>query len=185
MRNRVDFPAPLTPDSTQTLRLRKESSPVAGDLVRRLEHLNEIGASLSAETDINRLLESILTAAKSITSADGGTLYRVTEDKTKPKRNGRYTLVDFEDEFLFNYARPDINEAELKNILVYFKQAVTAPARLAGSILVVHETLDQVKEKRAGWLYNPGQRRVKADDPRQVRRPRRFLAAALCYLDLL
>jgi len=78
-----------------------------------------------------------------------------------PQRNGRYTLVDFEDEFLFNYARPDINEAELKNILVYYKQAVTAPARLAGSILVVHETLDQVKEKRAGWLYNPGQRRVR------------------------
>ena len=52
------------------------------DLGARLEQLNLIGASLSAERDINRLLELILTAAKSITGADGGTLYRVTEEKT-------------------------------------------------------------------------------------------------------
>ncbi len=50
------------------------------DLFRRLEQLNEIGASLSAERDINRLLESILLAAKTITRADGGTLYLLTED---------------------------------------------------------------------------------------------------------
>jgi HD-GYP domain-containing protein (c-di-GMP phosphodiesterase class II) len=52
------------------------------DLGQRLEQLNLIGASLSGERDINRLLELILTAAKSITGADGGTLYRVTEEKT-------------------------------------------------------------------------------------------------------
>jgi GAF domain-containing protein len=52
------------------------------ELGQRLEQLNLIGASLSAERDINRLLELILAAAKSITGADGGTLYRVTEDKT-------------------------------------------------------------------------------------------------------
>ena len=50
------------------------------DLFRRLEQLNEIGASLSAERDINRLLESILLAAKVITRADGGTLYLLTEE---------------------------------------------------------------------------------------------------------
>src|SRR5712672_3386474 len=52
------------------------------DLMQRLEQLNMVGASLSAERDINRLLESILVAAKSITRADGGTLYRVTEEQT-------------------------------------------------------------------------------------------------------
>jgi HD-GYP domain-containing protein (c-di-GMP phosphodiesterase class II) len=51
------------------------------ELGQRLEQLNLIGASLSAERDIDRLLELILAAAKSITGADGGTLYRVTEDK--------------------------------------------------------------------------------------------------------
>ncbi len=78
-----------------------------------------------------------------------------------PQRNGRYTLVEFEDEFWFNYMRPDIDEAGLNNIIVYFKQAVLAPARLAGSILIAHETLDQVKEPRNAWIYNPGQRRVR------------------------
>jgi HD-GYP domain-containing protein (c-di-GMP phosphodiesterase class II) len=50
------------------------------DLFRRLEQLNEIGASLSAERNIDRLLESILLAAKAITRADGGTLYLLTEE---------------------------------------------------------------------------------------------------------
>lgn len=52
------------------------------DLLKRLDHLNEVGAALSKERDINRLLENILLAAKTITHADGGTLYRMTEDGT-------------------------------------------------------------------------------------------------------
>ena len=51
------------------------------DLLRRLEQLNAIGSALSKERDISRLLESILVAAKTITHADGGTLYRVTDDQ--------------------------------------------------------------------------------------------------------
>jgi len=51
------------------------------DLFRRFEHLNDIGASLSNERDLNRLLEKIVLAAKSITRADGGTLYLLSEDK--------------------------------------------------------------------------------------------------------
>jgi len=50
------------------------------DLLERLEKLNAIGVTLSAERDIERTLEAILDAAKSLTNADGGTLYRVTED---------------------------------------------------------------------------------------------------------
>ena len=49
-------------------------------LLKRLEQLNDIGASLSRERDITRLLEQILLAAKTITRADGGTLYRMLED---------------------------------------------------------------------------------------------------------
>jgi len=66
-------------DTSASLRL---GALGADDLGQRLEQLNAIGASLSAERDINRLLESILAAAKTITRADGGTLYRLTEDKT-------------------------------------------------------------------------------------------------------
>jgi len=70
-------------DSTQGLRFAEGGAPSAAeDLGQRLEQLNAIGASLSAERDIDRLLEAILTAAKTITRADGGTLYRVAADDT-------------------------------------------------------------------------------------------------------
>jgi HD-GYP domain-containing protein (c-di-GMP phosphodiesterase class II) len=70
-------------DTTQGLRFAGGSAPSgAEDLGQRLEQLNAIGASLSAERDIHRLLETILTAAKTITRADGGTLYRLTEERT-------------------------------------------------------------------------------------------------------
>lgn len=55
------------------------------NLFRRLEQLNGIGAALSRERDIERLLENILEAAKTITGADGGTLYSVTEDQSALK----------------------------------------------------------------------------------------------------
>jgi len=47
----------------------------------KLESLNAIGIALSQERDINKLLETILIAAKNLTHADGGTLYRLVEDK--------------------------------------------------------------------------------------------------------
>src|ERR687896_55900 len=70
-------------DTTQGLRFAGGSAPTgADDLSQRLEQLNAIGSSLSAERDIHRLLETILAAAKTITRADGGTLYRLTEERT-------------------------------------------------------------------------------------------------------
>jgi len=50
-------------------------------LFERFEQLNEVGSALSRERNIQRLLESILVAAKTITRADGGTLYLLTPDK--------------------------------------------------------------------------------------------------------
>lgn len=78
-----------------------------------------------------------------------------------PTRSGDYTLVRFEDEFDLRYVHPDMTEAALDNILLLFRQKVVAPARLAGGILLVQETLDQVKENRRAWVYNKGQRRVR------------------------
>lgn len=45
-----------------------------------IARLNRIGVALSSERNHNRLLEMILLGAKEITSADGGTLYTVTDD---------------------------------------------------------------------------------------------------------
>jgi len=53
-----------------------------GELSHRLGELLRIGVALSKERDINRLLEAILLAAKEITNADGGTLYRMTDDSS-------------------------------------------------------------------------------------------------------
>ena len=47
------------------------------------------------------------------------------------------------------------------NIISYFEQKITSPARLAGTILMVHETVNQVIQPRKAWVYNTGQRRVR------------------------
>ena len=59
---------------------RKQGPSPQGELTHRLGELLRIGVALSKERDINRLLEAILIAAKDITNADGGTLYRMTDD---------------------------------------------------------------------------------------------------------
>lgn len=55
-----------------------QSAASPDDLFLRLAELNQIGIALSQEKNLDRLLENILLAAKQITRADGGTLYRLT-----------------------------------------------------------------------------------------------------------
>jgi hypothetical protein len=81
--------------------------------------------------------------------------------QTAVTREGSYTMVKFIDNFLARYHEEGVTEEELDNVIIYFKQRVAAPARLAGEVLLVHETMDQNKENRRAWLYNPGQRRVR------------------------
>ena len=77
-------------------------------------------------------------------------------------RGGDYALVKFEYEYDFSYGNcsKPVSQREPNKILNYV-QSTTAPARLAGQILLVHETVDQTKEPRSAWTYNPGQRRVR------------------------
>lgn len=95
-----------------------------------------------------------------ITRYRGGSMRRLVTQAT-PQPNGSYSLVYFQDEFVFRDALTDYDSSKSSNVLFYFKQRVTAPSRLAGNVLLVHETLDQVKEPRLAWLYNAGQRRVR------------------------
>ncbi|WP_194789915.1 DUF1329 domain-containing protein [Pseudomonas sp. UFMG81] len=95
-----------------------------------------------------------------ITRYRGGSVTRLVTQAT-PQQNGSYSLVYFQDQFVFRDKMKDYDPANPGNILFYFKQEVTAPARLAGTVLLVHETLDQVKEPRKAWIYNAGQRRVR------------------------
>jgi len=75
--------------------------------------------------------------------------------------SGSYTMVVLEDEYYAPYHLPGATEEGLNNVIIQFRQRITEPARLVGQILLVHETLNQAKEHRKAWVYNPGQRRVR------------------------
>jgi hypothetical protein len=84
--------------------------------------------------------------------------YSLISDSVTPLGNGRFTLMSARQEF----ARPDgLSSAGADNILYYFTYRMTAPSRLAGDAMVVHETLDQVAEPRLSWVYSSSQRRVR------------------------
>ncbi|WP_198022089.1 DUF1329 domain-containing protein [Algiphilus aromaticivorans] len=76
-------------------------------------------------------------------------------------QNGRYNRVTIREDVYFPYNFPGNEPEDLDNVLIYFLQVVTEPPRLAGTITLVHETMDQVKEPRRAWQYNPGQRRLR------------------------
>jgi Protein of unknown function (DUF1329) len=75
--------------------------------------------------------------------------------------SGDFNLVKIHEEVKLLYDTPGIRFEQLNNVGIYFLQTVMSPPRLAGTITLVHETLDQVKEPRRAWQYNPGQRRLR------------------------
>ncbi len=75
--------------------------------------------------------------------------------------SGDFTPFKLEEDVRFQYSYPNQTTADLANVIIYFLQNTKSPARQAGSVLLVHETMDQVQEARRAWLYNPGQRRVR------------------------
>lgn len=95
-----------------------------------------------------------------VTRYRGGNIQRVITQAT-PQVNGSFTPIRFEETVAGPQDLPDLPSDRGDNIVSYFKQQVTAPSRLAGNVLLVYETLDQVKEPRSAWLYNAGQRRVR------------------------
>jgi len=78
-----------------------------------------------------------------------------------PTANGSYTLVKLREEILGLYFQEGMTIEDVDNVLLYFFQEVESPARLAGNILLVHDTLNQIEQARQAWIYNPGQRRVR------------------------
>jgi len=90
----------------------------------------------------------------------GDSVDRVIAQAT-PLANGSYSIVRFKENITSRPALTDYDPKKSQNILYYFKQEIISPARLAGNVLLVHETIDQVKEPRLAWIYNAGQRRVR------------------------
>ncbi len=92
----------------------------------------------------------------------GGSLQRTVVQVT-PLANGDFSPVRFFEQLSWQSSLTDAAEVMKKdgNVIFYYKQEITSPARLAGNVLLVHETQDQVKEPRRAWVYNEGQRRVR------------------------
>jgi len=95
-----------------------------------------------------------------ITRFRGEAFQRVVVQAT-PQVNGSYTIVRFNEDYVIPQGLADFTPGTMDNILYYFKQQVTDPSRLAGNVLLVHETINQVETPRMAWIYNAGQRRVR------------------------
>ncbi len=91
-----------------------------------------------------------------------GDTYATAWSQAAVTRDGDYTPVRFEYEYDYHYGSLSKSAKEIEpNKLANFLQTVTAPARLAGQVLLIHEPVDQIKQPRTAWIYNPGQRRVR------------------------
>ncbi|WP_409523453.1 DUF1329 domain-containing protein [Nitrincola sp. MINF-07-Sa-05] len=95
-----------------------------------------------------------------LTRFRGGSLER-TFVQVPVQANGSFTPVKINEKMAFPGYLKSTGEDRTDNILFYFVQEVTAPSRLTGNILLVHETLNQITQPRQAWTYNAGQRRVR------------------------
>jgi len=76
--------------------------------------------------------------------------------------NGSYTLIKAQDEAIFRYANPAVKSSdELNNIGLLYIANTISPARLAGNVILVHESINASVEPRKAWSYSPGTRRVR------------------------
>ena len=90
-----------------------------------------------------------------------GEQIRMITNQAAVLNSGSYVLLKRERDILFIYGREGMTPGELDNTLFFYKYQVTAPSKLAGSSLVVQETLDQVLAIRKAWRFSRGERRVR------------------------
>ncbi len=76
--------------------------------------------------------------------------------------NGSYNLQVVQDEAIFRYANPTVKSSdELNNIGLLYIANTISPPRLAGNVILVHESINAQVEPRKAWSYSPGTRRVR------------------------
>lgn len=75
-------------------------------------------------------------------------------------QDGKFTLVTRKTAVKFHFYAPGGSADALDNRLFSILSTVTAPARLARSGVLVHETLNQDLAPRNAWAYDSGRRRV-------------------------
>lgn len=87
-------------------------------------------------------------------------LFREKEESVVIAGPKQYITYKIDTSVMFPYSNPGMTYNSPGNILVYYKQNIFSPPSSAGTLLLAHEMLNKVKEKRRSWLYNPGLRRV-------------------------
>ncbi|MGB1563082.1 MAG: DUF1329 domain-containing protein [Sinimarinibacterium flocculans] len=75
--------------------------------------------------------------------------------------SGDYNQTTIREDLRFMYSRPGLAPEALGEVLYHALELVTAPPRLEGSILLLHETRDQIAEARRIWQHSPGQQRLR------------------------
>jgi hypothetical protein len=85
----------------------------------------------------------------------GGSIQRFSAE-FPVQANGAFTPVTRTETIAFAQSMPNPEP----NRLLYYLSTLTGPSAVAGEALMVVDSLDQVKESRQAWTYNPGQRRV-------------------------
>ncbi|NMT64735.1 DUF1329 domain-containing protein [Marinobacter orientalis] len=78
-----------------------------------------------------------------------------------PQVNGSYNQVVNQYDYFFAYSRRGADLTDIDNKIFYLKTDTIAPSSLAGTITLVHETLDQIRSPRLAWRYDAGSRRLR------------------------
>ena len=90
-----------------------------------------------------------------------GSSMRTISDSAAPYPNGDYSITTTEQYITQRDQTTDYRPGRADDVLFYYSHRIIAPARQIGEVVLVHETIDQVKNPRRSWLYNAGQRRVR------------------------
>ncbi|WP_336366955.1 DUF1329 domain-containing protein [Marinobacter sp. C2H3] len=78
-----------------------------------------------------------------------------------PQVDGSFNPVVNDYEYFFAYSKTGARLADIDNKIFYLKTNTVAPSNLAGTITLVHETLDQIRSPRLAWRYDAGSRRLR------------------------
>lgn len=90
-----------------------------------------------------------------------GPVQRYNSIQVTPEKDGSFIPVNFYREFGYRDQVKALQTPGTEDVFYFFKSVVTTPARLAGNVLLIHETLNQVQNPRLAWIYTGGQRRVR------------------------
>ncbi len=128
-------------------------------LTRQLEELNRVGAALSAERELPRLLELILTKARELAGADAGSLYIV---ETIPDAPAPSPGADPPRQLRFKHAQNDSVQLPFREAaLAITDRSIAGYVALTGSLLNIRDayhlpagvpySLDRSFDEAAGY----------------------------------